>query len=298
MTRILITGGGGFLGAWVVRQLLSQQHDIRIFDRADETPILRAIAGPEAARVEWVKGDITDTNAVLAASQNCTAIIHLAALLTPACQNNPILGAQVNLIGTLNVFEAAKAHLIPRIVYASSGAVFGSDNGAVPHPTTQYGAFKLACEGSARAYWTDAGIASVGFRPTIVYGPGRESGLTAGITLACREAAAGRPYTIGFSGAQDFLFVGDIATAFAAAATTPYEGAHIFSATGGTSDVGDVIATIKALIPEADITSNGPVVPMASIITPTPYDALLGPMPQTSLKEGIARTIAYYQNAN
>jgi nucleoside-diphosphate-sugar epimerase len=296
MARILITGGGGFLGAWVVRQLVGEQHDIRIFDRADETPIVRAVAGPAADRVEWIKGDITDTAAVIAAAQDCDAIIHLAALLTPACQNDPILGAQVNVIGTLNVFEAAKAHAMARVVYASSGAVFGPDDGTVPHPATQYGAFKLACEGCARAYWADAGIASVGFRPTIVYGPGRESGLTAGITLACREAAAGRPYTIGFMGAQDFLFVGDAAAAFAAAATRPYEGAHVFSMTGGTGDVRDVIVAIKAVIPEAAITSQGPVVAMASVITATPYDALLGVMPKTSLEDGIARTLAYYMS--
>jgi UDP-glucose 4-epimerase len=294
MARILITGGGGFLGAWVVRQLVGEMHDIRIYDRADATPIVRDVAGQEANRVEWIKGDITDTAAVIAAAQDCDAIIHMAALLTPACQHDPIRGAQVNVIGTLNVFEAAKVHSIARVVYASSGAVFGPDDGTVPYPATQYGAFKLACEGCARAYWADAGIASVGFRPTIVYGPGRESGLTAGITLACREAAAGRPYIIGFTGAQDFLFVGDAAAAFAAAATHPYEGAHVFSMTGGTGDVRDVIAAIKAVIPEADITSQGPVVSMASTITPTPYDSLLGVMPRTSLADGIARTLAYY----
>ncbi len=295
MARILITGGGGFLGAWVVRRLVRDHHHIRIFDRAGQTTIVRDIAGPAADHGEWVKGDITDTAAVIDAAKQCKAIIHLAALLTPACQNDPILGAQINLIGTLNVFEAAKNHQIQRVVYASSGAVFGPDDGSMPYPTTQYGAFKLACEGCARAYWADARIASIGFRPTVVYGPGRESGLTAGITLACREAAAGRPYTIGFSGEQDFLFVGDAAAAFAAAAIRPFEGAHIFSMTGGTGHVQDVIAAIKAVIPDAAITSDGPPVAMASVITPTPYDSLLGPMPQTSIKTGIAMTVAHYR---
>ncbi|WP_163837351.1 NAD-dependent epimerase/dehydratase family protein, partial [Providencia stuartii] len=65
-----------------------------------------------------------------------------------------------------------------------------------PRPTTHYGTFKLACEGSARAYLADRGLASIGFRPFIVYGPGRETGLTAGPSLACRAAARGESYRI------------------------------------------------------------------------------------------------------
>ena len=295
MKRILITGGGGFLGAWILRQLAAKHCQIRVFDLSIKTQVAYDIAGPAVETAKWIKGDITETEAVKAAAEGCDAIIHLAALLTPPCQTNPILGAQVNVIGTLNVFEAAKAHNIPRVVYASSGAVFGPDSGTVPYPMTQYGAFKLACEGCARAYWTDARIASIGFRPTIVYGPGREIGLTAGITLACREAVANKPYTIGFTGQQDFVYVEDAAAAFVAAALQPYDGAHVFSLIGGTGDVSDVIAAIKSVIPQSSISSDGPLVPMASVIAQTPYDTLLGPMPHTALKAGIEKTIAYYQ---
>ena len=295
MARILITGGGGFLGAWIVHQLAARQCQIRIFDLGIKTQTVTDIAGPAADTAEWIQGDITDTQAVKAAAAGCDAIIHLAALLTPPCQADPLRGAQVNIMGTLNVFEAAKQHQISRIVYASSGAVFGTQSGAVPYPMTQYGAFKLACEGSARAYWADSRIASVGFRPTIVYGPGREIGLTAGISLACREAVAANPYSIGFTGQQDFVYVEDAAAAFIAAALTDYDGAHVFSLTGGTSDVRDVIDAIKYVIPQASISSDGPTVPMASVIAETPYDQLLGPMPRTSLKTGIEKTIAYYK---
>lgn len=295
MSRILICGGGGFLGGWIVRQLAEQGHAIRIFDRSSERRIVREIAGAVADQAEWLVGDITDTAAVVAAAKGCDGIIHLAALLTPACKDDPILGARVNLIGTLNVFEAAKANGIPRVVYASSAGVFGPDDGKIPYPVTHYGAFKLACEGSARAYWFDHGIASIGFRPTIVYGPGRESGLTAGATLACREAVAGRAYVIGFTGEQDFVFVGDVAAAFVAASTAAYEGAHAFSLGGMKADVTEAIAAIRADIPGARITAEGPPVPMAADIAPTPYESLLGPMPRTTLKDGIARTIVHYR---
>lgn len=295
MTRVLITGGGGFLGGWILRALTAAGHQARIFDRSSDRRVLREIAGPLADEVEWIEGDVTDANSVAAAARGCDGIIHLAALLTPACKADPVLGARVNLIGTLNLFEAAKAAGIARVVYASSAAVFGPDDGALPLPVTQYGVFKLACEGSARAYWLDEGIASIGFRPTIVYGPGRESGLTAGPTLACREAVAGRPYTIGYSGEQDLVFVGDVAAAFAAAATTPFEGAHAFSLTGGKADVAEVIAAIQAEVPGALVDFLGPEVPMAADITETPFAALLGTIPRTALGEGIARTVAHYR---
>lgn len=295
MTRVLITGGGGFLGGWILRALADAGVAVRILDRSSDRRVLREIAGPVADTVEWIEGDITDAACLVAAARDCTAIIHLAAVLTPTCKADPILGARINLLGTLNVFEAAKAAGVARVVYASSGAVFGPDDGARPLPVTHYGAFKLACEGCARAYWLDERIASIGFRPTIVYGPGRESGLTAGPSLACREAVAGRPYTIGYSGSQDLVFVGDVAAAFAAAATTPFEGAHAFSLTGGSADVGEVVEAIAAEVPGARIDFGGAPVPMAAEIAPTPFQALLGPLAHTSLREGIARTVAHYR---
>lgn len=295
MKRILITGGGGFLGGWIFRRLTEDGHQARIFDRSADRRMLREIAGEVADGIEWVEGDVTDTAAMAEAARGCDSIIHLAALLTPACKADPILGAKVNVIGTLNAFEAAKANDIPRIAYASSASVFGPDDGATPQPASLYGAFKLACEGCARAYWLDDGIASIGMRPTIVYGPGRETGLTAGPTIACREAVAGRPYTIGYSGPQDLVFVGDAAAAFAAAATRPFEGAHAFSLTGRTADVAEIIDAITAEVPGAAIRFDGPPVPMAAEIAATPYEDLLGPMPRTTLRQGIALTVSHYR---
>jgi nucleoside-diphosphate-sugar epimerase len=296
MSSILLTGGAGFLGGWILKALAAQGHEVRIFDRTTERRVLREIAGEQAERVDWFQGDITDGAALAEAARGCSSIIHLAALLTPACKDDPVLGARVNLIGTLNVFEAAKANGIKHATYASSAAVFGPDDGTTPYPVTQYGAFKLACESSARAYWHDAGIASIGLRPTIVYGPGRESGLTAGPTLACREAVTGNAYTIGYSGSQDLVFVADVAAAFAAAATRPFEGAHALSLGGATEDVPDVIAAILAEIPDAKIDFTGPNVPMAPDIAPTDNEKLLGAIPFTPLSEGISQTIAHYRS--
>lgn len=295
MSRILITGGAGFLGGWIVRTLTAQGHEARIFDRASDRRIVRQIAGEEADRLDWRQGDITDGAALAEAAKGCGSIIHLAALLTPACRDNPVFGAQVNFIGTLNVFEAAKANGMGQVAYASSAAVFGPDDGVTPFPVTQYGAFKLACEGSARAYWHDAGIASIGLRPTVVYGPGRESGSTAGPTLACREAVRGNPYTIGYSGPQDMVFVADVAAAFVAAATRSIDGARALSLGGAREDMDEVIAAIEDAVPGARIGFDGPPVPMAADIAGTGNADLLGEIPRTSLRDGIGQTVAHYR---
>lgn len=292
---VLLTGGGGFLGAWIIRRLTARGVDVRVFDRREDRGIVRAIAGEAADEVEWRTGDVASGADVKRAAEGCDFAIHLAALLTPACAENPILGAQVNLIGTLNVFEAAKAHGLHGVAYASSAGVFGPDDGAIPYPTTHYGAFKLACEGSGRAYWQDAGISSVGFRPAIVYGPGRETGLTAGPSIACRMAVAGQPYTIGYSGAADMIYVDDVAAVFEVAATRPFEGAHAFSLVGEVADVSTIASGIRALVPEAAIDWSGPPLPLHPVIAPSPIGAVLGDLPHTPLADGLAQTVAFYR---
>src|SRR5690606_32711359 len=174
--KALITGGAGFLGAWIAKRLLAGGHEVRIFDRSADRRLVMGIVGADASKIEWLTGDIANGNEVLEAAEGCGAIAHLAALLTPACQADPVRGVNVNLVGTINVFEAARRHGIPNLTYASSAAVFGPDDGTHPYPMTIYGVFKLACEGVARAFAEDHGVASVGFRPLIVYGPGRETG--------------------------------------------------------------------------------------------------------------------------
>lgn len=295
--RVLLSGGSGFIGAWIIRRLLARGVAVRVLDARDDRRLLREIAGPASDAVEWRVGDVSDTDTVMAAAEGCDIAAHLAAILTPACRDNPIRGAEINLIGTLNMFLAAKRHGMGRVVYMSSAGVFGPDNGHTPFPTTHYGAFKLACEGSARAFWEDDAIASIGFRPLVVYGPGREVGLTAGPTLACRAAARGESYTIPFSGATDLIFVDDVAAAFEAALLTPFTGAHAFTLPGEMMEVGAVVDTIRAQVPGADIRAEGPLLPIAADLTPGNIAELLPGLPHTSVSAGIAATIAHYRRA-
>src|SRR5262249_43800606 len=149
------------------------------------------------ARVRFVAGDITDVSVVRSALESSAAnrIIHLAGVQVPTCKADPVAGALVNVIGTLNVFEAAKALAVERVVYASSAAVFGAgdadsplDEAAASEPLTHYGVFKRTNEGNARVYFLDHGLNSVGLRPLTVYGVNRDTGLTSDPTKAMKAA--------------------------------------------------------------------------------------------------------------
>jgi UDP-glucose 4-epimerase len=293
--KVLVTGGSGFLGAWIVRRLARSNHQIRIFDIAANKSLVSEIAGAGADSVEWQTGDIVDPDHVHGASEGCDAIVHLAGILTPDCRNDPIRGAKINLIGTLNVFETARKRGIGQIVYTSSAGVFGPIDGHTPCPDTHYGAFKLACEGSARAYWEDHRLGSFGFRPYVVYGPGRTTGLTAGPSLACRAAAKGQPYTIPYSGSAGLIYVDDVAAAYEAALLRAPDGAHVFNMPGEVASNDRVVAEICRVMPAAKIDIAGPALQFTPDIEQGDINALLSGLHQTKLGEGIRQTIAFYR---
>jgi UDP-glucose 4-epimerase len=294
--HVLITGGGGFLGAWLAMRLAAAGYGIRIFDAREDRTLLRDIAGSQIAdKIDWRSGDVTEAAQVTAAAEGCDGIVHLAGILTPACKADPIRGARINLLGTLNIFNAAKALRIERIVYASSAGVYGPNDGRTPFPTTHYGAFKLACEGSARAFWEDAGIASIGFRPYIIYGGGRDIGLTAGPSLACRAAARGETYDIPYSGSAGLVHVDDVTAAFEMALLREPDGAHVFNLVGEVASNEDVVAAIREVVPDAAVGIHGPGLPIVSDIEEGDLRKILVDLPRTGLRDGIRRTIDYYR---
>jgi nucleoside-diphosphate-sugar epimerase len=174
-------------------------------------------------------------------SSGAEHVIHLAGLQVPTCKANPVAGAMVNVIGTLNLFEAAKSLGINGVVYASSAAVYGMndddvpvDESAVCEPSTHYGVFKRANEGNARIYFLDHGVSSVGLRPLTVYGVNRDTGLTSDPTKAMKAAVLERPFHIRFGGATDFQYAADTAAAFIACADQLPDGASVFNLHGET----------------------------------------------------------------
>ncbi|MBX0327917.1 NAD-dependent epimerase/dehydratase family protein [Oscillochloris sp. ZM17-4] len=309
--RFLVTGALGCIGAWVVRNLAREGVPTTIFDLGGSAHRLRLVLDDaELERVQIIKGDITDMAAVEAglAESGATRIIHLAALQVPFCKADPSLGARVNVVGTVNLFEAAKRAGIGHLVYASSVAVYGrsEDYGegslgddAAQSPRTHYGVYKQANEGTARVYWLDEGVSSIGLRPYTIYGPGRDQGLTSGPTRAMVAAAAGRPYHIPFSGRQGLQYADDTARLFIQAARTPRAGAPVFNLRGSVVAMGEIVAAIEAAAPAArgQITFAGPPLPFPEELDDAGLRAALGEVPFTPLVEGVAQSVERFRQA-
>jgi UDP-glucuronate 4-epimerase len=262
-----------------------------------------------AARVELVHADISDRGALERALDvhEVSRVVHLAALQVPACRANPPLGARVNVLGTVSVFEAVRSRLdrIPGLAFASSAAVYGPDDPSpAPEsggraPRTLYGVWKLANEGTARVYWDDAQVPSIGIRPYIVYGPGRDQGLTSGPSLAMAAAAQGEAFEIGYTGTAQYDYAPDVGRAFATAARVAVEGALVANFPGAVAAIEDVASAIEAAAPEVSgqITWSGDPLPFPSELEANALERSLGTLPSTLLHDGVARTVEHLRRA-
>jgi nucleoside-diphosphate-sugar epimerase len=301
----LITGAHGFIGAWIVKRLLKSGARIVILDQSADPQRLNLIMSEaEIAQTKVVTGDITEADALtpIIESSSVTNLIHLAGLQVPTCRANPRLGAMVNVLGTINVFESARraAGQIRNVTYASSAAVFGlvEEERAIterddPQPTSHYGVFKRCNEGNARIYHLDHGVNSIGLRPLTVYGVGRDFGVTSDPTKAMKAAIVGRPFHIRFGGRTDFQYVADTADVFIRAATSDLTGAYVFNLHGETIPIAEVVAEIERVWPSASgtITHADTPLPIPAEMDDHAIQAALGPLPATPLAEGVRATM-------
>ncbi|MGH7172319.1 MAG: NAD-dependent epimerase/dehydratase family protein [Gemmataceae bacterium] len=309
--RVLLTGGYGCIGSWIVRNLLERGDEAFIYDLKEDTRRMRQILSAEQVRrVTFVQGDVTDLANLKSTLERhgITQVVHLAGLQVPVCRANPILGAKVNVLGTLAVFEAVRASPGPvqRLVYASSAAVFGPPEAYplgrlgddVPlKPTTQYGYFKCCNEGNARIYFQDHGLSSIGLRPWTVYGVGRDFGMTSEPTKAIKCLALGRPYHISYGGWQDLQFVDDVAKVFLRCLEVPYSGAKSYNLRGDVVDLPAFHAALCQVDPAAArlITHGERQIAIAYDLDDSALQRDVGPLLKTPLVEGIRRTLAQFQ---
>src|SRR2546430_629375 len=300
-----ITGAQGCIGSWIVKALAERGDTAVVFDRSEDTRRLDAIMEPDdVERVHFIAGDITDVSAVRSALEESGArrIIHLAGLQVPTCKADPVAGAFVNVIGTLNVFESTKAIGAERVVYASSAAVFGAgdadcplDESAVCEPATHYGVFKRTNEGNARVYFLDHGLNTVGLRPLTVYGVNRDTGLTSDPTKAMKAAVLGIPFHIRFSGATDFQYVEDTAAAFIRCSDAGPDGAHVFNLHGETVEVKRIAAVINENAGSELASFNGPEIPIAAALDDSAIKRAIGGLPNTPLEIGVHETMRRFR---
>ena len=294
MKNILIFGGCGFLRGWITKALLKKNLKITIFDLRIKTDLLKNLIGNDLNKINFIEGDISDYEQVLKATEDMNYILNLAGLMTPDCSSNPSLGAEVNVKGSINVFEAIKKNNIKFLIYTSSGGVYGNEDKYNPFPETHYGAFKLAVEGMARAYFNESLISSVGLRPFVIYGPGREVGGTAGVTLACKAAKQNFEYTVGFSGKVGFVYVEDVTNLVERLIDKAPVGAITMNINGITTSVENFVSIIKKNIPDAKVKFSGKPLSVVEEILGGEPSKTFKDFKYTSLDNGINKTINFY----
>jgi UDP-glucose 4-epimerase len=219
MTRILITGGAGFIGSNLARLALASPEVTGVVVLDDlSTGARENLAGLD---VEFHEGSITDPEAVERAVAGVDAVAHLAAMASvPQSIDDPMRCHEVNATGTLQVLEACRRHGITQLIAASSSAVYGANPAPVKserdwvRPLSPYAVSKLATEQYLLAYQTCYGMSTMAFRFFNVYGPGQPAGhvYAAVIPIFTESLLAGRPLPVNGDGTQtrDFIFVGTV----------------------------------------------------------------------------------------
>ncbi len=306
MTITLVTGGAGFIGSHLVRALLAQGRQVRVFDNLS-TGKMENLAGLEG-QIDMRVGDLRDPSAVLDATRDVTLIFHEAAFVSvPQSMQEPEACFDVNVRGTESLLEAARKHGVRRVVFASSSAVYGD---AETLPLTEdvptrslspYAASKRINEIYADLYTRAFGVEVVGLRYFNVFGPRQnpDSVYAAAVPIFIRRLLNGQPMTIYGDGLQtrDMIYVGDVVRANLLAAESPHAPGQAFNVcTGIQLTVRDLTDMLMELFPGAPQTVYAP--PRAgdiyhSVGSPQRAAQLLGFRAETPLLEGLRETLAW-----
>ena len=319
---ILITGGCGFIGASLILKLLQSDSPplIKVLDnfstgtpedlsRFADVAIVKADEPPDENRISIIEGDIRDTKTTLLCTSDAKCIIHLAANtgVGPSVEN-PRLDMECNVVGTLNMLEAARLNGVNRFIFASSGAPAGEVEPPIheelpPHPVSPYGASKLAGEGYCSAYFRTFGIDTVCLRFGNVYGPmsKRKSSVVAKFI---RQAMNGDTCEIYGDGTQtrDFLYIDDLVEAIQLCMDRNVGGETFQIATGmenTVSTVADIIAdSLASYGIKMRITHESPRLGdvKRNFSDTSKAKRILGWKADTALEAGIEKTISYFIN--
>ncbi|MCO8268365.1 MULTISPECIES: NAD(P)-dependent oxidoreductase [unclassified Haloferax] len=297
----MVTGGTGFIGSYVASDLVATGHDVVAYDRSTDPRILDRLGVADDVTIR--RGDVTDPTDVFRAVREtgATHIVHLAALLTTTARENPRAALDVNVQGTNNVFEAARAlpEQVERVAWASSAAVYappanyGDDfvtESDLVYPDTLYGATKEYNEHQARVYYEDFGVSHVALRPTVAYGPYRKTGGSAFLANIVEKPALGEPFSVDYGDQViDWQHVRDIAQAFRKATFAPEDALtqRVYNVRGELATVREAAETVKRLLPDADLTvSDEGELPWTQELDMTKAQADLGYDPEYDLESG------------
>ena len=301
--RVLVTGGGGFIGSNLVRGLLERGDEVRVLDNFSTGNR----ANLDDLDVQVVEGELRSYERVHAAVRGVEIVFHLGALgSVPRSVQDPLTSSAVNLEGTLNVLLAARDEGVRRVVYSSSSSVYGTrrelpvPESSPPDPISPYGVAKLAaeryCISFSRVYDS---FETVVLRYFNVFGPRQSpfSQYAAVIPLFVTAIAEGRPITIHGDGGQsrDFTYVTNVVDATMLAAEAAEANGRIFNVAAGSpgsvNDVADTIGRILGKPVEKEFLPPRPGDIRDSWADITAAREVLGFEPTVELEEGLRRTV-------
>ncbi len=306
--RVFVTGSTGCIGNHAVNLLMAEGAEVYGFSRT---------TSPERQTCDdyhHVSGDLTDADAIRKALDETqpTHIIHLGALQTPDCRDYPMLGLEVNVLGTGFLFRACQELKLSleRFVFASSSAVngprslYGSKGVHTDDPIQPfnlYGYWKVAGEGMARAFHQATGVSTVSLRLATTYGPGRDRGFTAAMTTAIKAVAWQKDFQVPYRGRENYHFSLDVGAGFVRAALDPFVGYGTFNLLGETHRVEDFMKILEDQAKNFGIFSHSITIADDAEESPFIYDLndeLTGKtfprMPRTPLKIGIEKSLNYF----
>jgi UDP-glucose 4-epimerase len=307
--RVLVTGGGGFIGSNLARALLARGDEVRVLDNFS-TGNRDNLAGLERD-VELVEGDLRSYERVHAAVRGAEVVFHQGALPSvPRSVQDPLTTTAVNVEGTLNVLLAARDEAVRRVVNASSSSVYGNAGelpraeSQLPDPISPYAVAKLAAERFCTSFSRVYAMEVVSLRYFNVFGPRQDplSQYAAVVPRFIRAVSEGRPVTVYGDGEQsrDFTYVDNVVAAnLLAADAARVQGEIVNVATGGSVTVNELADTIGRLLStpvekayeperEADVRASWADLHEAS--------RLLGYEPHVDLEEGLRRTIDFLRD--
>jgi UDP-glucose 4-epimerase len=308
----LVTGGAGFIGSRVVRDLVREGEQVVVYDWLPERIALERLLSKEEieSKVKIVRGDVTDFAQMVNVIRqyNIDRIAHLAALLLHDVNANPLSGLKINCEGTVNVFEAARLLGLKKVVWISSGSVFGPPesysrefipNDAPHYPQNLYGATKSIDEMFASYYSDRYNLDISAIRLVLVYGAWQSRGRTAAIIqqMVCNPAL-GKPGKVPAAGDNilGWTYIDDAARAIVLACKAEKTKTRSFSVRGNIHSVQEIVDYVKEIIPSTVINLLSLERSQSHLIMTCKYDTTrieeeLGFHTQWTMKQGIKETI-------
>jgi UDP-glucose 4-epimerase len=311
-SKILVSGGAGFIGSHIVDRLISEDIEVTVIDNLHTGYLKNIKRNRRRKELHFVRGDVRDFNLVRSAVKDIDAVFHEAAFVDVALSvENPVLTNEVNVDGTLNILKASLDLGVKRFIHASSAAVYGSTLRSQKreddplNPTSPYGVSKLTAENYARLFNHLYGMETVSLRYFNVYGPRQSFNICSAyggvIALCVNRLLRNTPPIIYGDGEQtrDFVYVQDIVEANMLALNTKDAVGETFNLGSGTStSINKIAELLKGLTNKENLRNI--------YSDPRPGDIrhgyadiskarkLLGYNPKFSIKEGLTELLNWY----